>query len=265
MGTAALNWGKNIQWAGRQLMVGLTIPFTIFAGVAIKSFQDVEREIVNLRKVYGDFGTSDAEVERVTDSIRELSREMSVLGFSAKETIGLAADAAAIGFVDEDLLEFTKQASEFASLGMMSQTEALNSLVAVNSAFRTEVDDLAQSVNFLNAVENQTILSMQDMAEAIPITAAAIQGLGGDIKDLAVFMTAMREGGINANESANALKTSLARLITPTRQALETANGFGIALNSIVENNEGDLMGMIQELAGAMESLSDLAKTAVAI
>ena len=62
MGTAALNWGKNIQWAGRQLMVGLTIPFTIFAGVAIKSFQDVEREIVNLRKVYGDFGTSDAEV-----------------------------------------------------------------------------------------------------------------------------------------------------------------------------------------------------------
>ena len=96
------------------------------------------------------------------------------------------------------------------------------------------------------------------MAEAIPITAAAIQGLGGDIKDLAVFMTAMREGGINANESANALKTSLARLITPTRQALETANEFGIALESIVANNEGDLMGMVQSLAGAMESLSDL-------
>ena len=183
---------------------------------------------------------------------------MSVLGFSAKETLAVAADAAAIGYVGNDLLEFTKQASEFASLGMMSQTEALNSLVAVNSAFRTEVDDLSQSVDFLNAVENETILSMQDMAEAIPITAAAIQGLGGDIKDLAVFMTAMREGGINANESANALKTSLARLITPTRQAKETANEFGIALESIVANNEGDLMGMVQSLAGAMESLSDL-------
>ena len=258
MGTAALNWGKNIQWAGRQLMVGLTIPFTIFAGVAIKAFKDVETEIINLKKVYGDFGTSEEEVNRVTAAVKDLAREMSVLGFSAKETLGVAADAAAIGFVGNDLLEFTKQASEFASLGMMSQTEALNSLVAVNSAFRTEVDDLSQSVDFLNAVENETILSMQDMAEAIPITAAAIQGLGGDIKDLAVFMTAMREGGINANESANALKTSLARLITPTRQAKETANEFGIALESIVANNEGDLMGMVQSLAGAMESLSDL-------
>ena len=258
MGTAALNWGKNIQWAGRQLMVGLTIPFTIFAGVAIKAFKDVETEIINLRKVYGDFGTSDEEVDRVTAAVKELSREMSVLGFSAKETLGVAADAAALGFAGDQLLEVTRQASEFASLGMMTQTEALNSLVAVNSAFRVEVDQLGQSVDFLNAVENQTILSMQDMAEAIPITAAAIQGLGGDIKDLAVFMTAMREGGINANESANALKTSLARLITPTRQALETANEFGIALESIVANNEGDLMGMVQSLAGAMESLSDL-------
>ena len=258
MGTAALNWGKNIQWAGRQLMVGLTVPFTIFAGVAIKSFQDVEREIINLKKVYGDFGTSDEEVKGITEAVRELAREMSVLGFTAQETIGLAADAAALGFAGDQLLEVTKQASEFASLGMMTQKEALNSLVTVNSAFRTEVDDLGQSVDFLNAVENQTILSMQDMAEAIPITAAAIQGLGGDIKDLAVFMTAMREGGINANESANALKTSLARLITPTRQALETSNEFGIALESIVANNEGDLMGMVQSLAGAMESLSDL-------
>ena len=93
----------------------------------------------------------------------------------------------------------------------------------LNSAFRTEVDELEQSVDFLNAVENQTILSMQDMAEAIPITAAAIQGLGGDIEDLAVLLTAMREGGINANEAANALKTSLARLITPAKAARDRA------------------------------------------
>ena len=65
MGTAAQNWGKNMQWAGRQLVIGFTVPLTIFAAVAVKAFQDVEKEIVNLRKVYGDFGTSGEEVERV--------------------------------------------------------------------------------------------------------------------------------------------------------------------------------------------------------
>ena len=72
-------------------------------------------------------------------------------------------------------------------------------------------------------------------------------------------MTAMREGGIGANEAANSLKTSLARLITPTRQATETANAFGISIDNIVNSNEGDLMGHgAGVLATAMESLSDL-------
>ena len=178
--------------------------------------------------------------------------------FTAKETIGVAAEAAAIGFVGEELVKVTKDVTEFAALGGMAQTEALNALVSINTAFDISVDKLSESVDFLNAVENQTILSMQDMAEAVPITAAAIQGLGGKIEDLAVFMTAMREGGIGANEAANSLKTSLARLITPTRQATETATAFGVSLDNIVNNNEGDLMGMVQSLGTAMKSLTDL-------
>ena len=258
MGTSVLNWGKNMQWAGRQLMVGFTIPITIFSAFAIKAFRDVEREVVNLRKVYGDFNTTAAETDRVTAQVRELSSELTRLGFTAKETLGLASDAAALGFQGQQLLEVTTKATEMAALGMMTQAESLNTIISLNSAFGVSVDNLSGSLDFLNAVENETVLTMQDMAEAIPITATAVKGLGGDVKDLAVFMVAMREGGINANESANALKTSLARLITPTRQASETAASLGISLESIVAANEGDLMGMIQELAGAMEGLSNL-------
>ena len=102
MGTAAQNWGKNMQWAGRQLVMGFTVPLTIFAALAVKSFQDVEKELVNLRKVYGDFGTSSDEVEKVTEDIVELSKAMTALGFTAKETLGVAAEAAAIGYVGDD-------------------------------------------------------------------------------------------------------------------------------------------------------------------
>jgi hypothetical protein len=40
--TNLLNWGKNTQWAGRQLMVGFTIPLTIFATQAGRSFMQLE-------------------------------------------------------------------------------------------------------------------------------------------------------------------------------------------------------------------------------
>ena len=52
--TNLLNFGKNTQWAGRQLMVGFTLPLTIFGATAIKEFntqiftfgpEEIEREL----------------------------------------------------------------------------------------------------------------------------------------------------------------------------------------------------------------------------
>ena len=260
MGTAALNWGKNMQWAGRQLMVGFTVPLTIFSGIAVKAFMDVERAFVNFERVYGDFTTSRAETERMTDSIRELTIRMTELGFTAQETIELAGKAAATGTQGDALIQQVEQASVLASLGQISQEAALDTIISLSTAFGIQADKLSETVNFLNAVENQTVLALEDVSEAIPLVAPVIQGLGGDVKDLAVMLTAMREGGINANEGANALKTSLARLITPTKQATETAAQFGISLDNIVQNNAGDLMGMIDQLAMSMEGLSELQK-----
>ena len=257
-GTAALNWGKNMQWAGRQLMVGFTVPLTIFATIAVKAFQDIERELVNLQRVYGDFTTSSAETERMTQSIKELSTEMANLGFTAKETIAIAADAAATGAVGQDLIDMTRNATQLAALGMITQEQALDTIISMNSAFGVAADELGGVVDYLNAVENQTVLSLGDMTEAIPLVAPVVKGLGGDVKELAVVMTAMREGGIGANEAANALKTGLARLITPTRQAQETAAKFGINLRQIVAENEGDFLGMIDAMSQGLSDLSDL-------
>ena len=39
--TKLLNWGKNTQWAGRQLMVGFTIPLMLFGAQAIKTFKEI--------------------------------------------------------------------------------------------------------------------------------------------------------------------------------------------------------------------------------
>ena len=40
--TNMLNWGKNTQWAGRQLMVGFTIPLTMAGTAAAKAFMEME-------------------------------------------------------------------------------------------------------------------------------------------------------------------------------------------------------------------------------
>ena len=258
--TAMLNYGKNIQWAGRQMMVGFTVPLTILGGVAAKTFMDLERQTINLQRVYGDFNTSQGEIEEITKQIEDQAIAFTKWGITVSDSIALAADAAATGLVGETFYGTTEQATKLATLGMISQEQALTTMISLNSAFGIQADELERTVDFLNAVENQTVLALSDVTEAIPLVAPVIKGLGGDIEDLAVMLTAMREGGIGANEAANALKTSLARLVTPAKAARDRAEELGINLKAIVEDNEGDLMGMIYELSRAMQGLGDLQK-----
>jgi TP901 family phage tail tape measure protein len=121
-------------------------------------------------------------------------------------------------------------------------------------------DKLADSINFLNAVENQTVVSLDDITTAIPKVAPVIQQLGGDVKDLTFFIAAMKEGGINASEGANALKSGLAALINPTKKASEMLAGFGINATAIVEKNKGDLKSTVVEFATALNNLDPLAR-----
>jgi phage-related protein/archaellum component FlaC len=256
--TSLLNWGKNTQWAGRQLMVGFTIPLTIFAGVAAKTFKDLEAQAINFKKVYGDIFTTEIEVEKNLSAVKELSLELTKYGIAVKDTMELAGIAAQSGMRGADLTAATVQATRLAVLGQMEQAEAMKTVISLQTAFQQSNDELAESVDFLNIIENQTVLSLQDVAGAIPRVAPVIQGLGGDVKDLAVLLVAMREGGVSAAEGANALKNSLGRLINPTTQAQAMAAKFGINLMKIVKDSKGEVMPMLLELSTAMKGLGGL-------
>ena len=258
--TQLINFGKNVQWAGRQLMVGFTVPLTIFGTTAGKIFRDLEKEAVNFRKVYGDIFTTDFEVEKSLQNVKELASEFTKYGVAVKDTLELAAIGAQAGKTGNELLAATTQATRLAVLGDMDKQDAMRTTIALQSAFRLSNESLASSIDFLNMVENSSVLSLQDLAESIPRVAPVIVGLGGNVKEMAVFLAAMREGGVGAAEAANGLKSSLGRLISPTKQAKEMAADFGISLEKVVTENEGNLLGMIITLSKAMEQLTDLQK-----
>lgn len=253
--TSLVNFGKNTQWAGRQLMVGFTVPLTIFGGIAGKIFMDLERQIINFRRVYGDATTPLEETNGMIVQIQELAKEFTKYGIAVKDTVGLASEAAAAGAQGEDLIAATAQATRLSTLGMIDQQQALTATIALQSAFKLNTEELANAVNFLNAVENQTVVSLADITEAIPKVAPIIQGLGGDVQDLAVFMAALREGGVSAGEGANALKSGLASLINPTKNAREQLEKVGINIDAILQTNKGDIQGTVRAFGDALMEL----------
>ena len=260
--TALINWGKNTQWAGRQLTVGLTVPIAGFGAAAAKAFREADQELTRLSKVYGDIGGATAdELTKVRRDIIATSKELSsALGVNYKETISLAADIAATGKQGNELMGSLRETTRLAVLGEVDRAEAMKATLAIQTAFKQNTDELADSINFLNAVENQTSTTLNDLVEAIPKAGPVIKGLGGSVQDLALYLTAMREGGISASEGANALKSGLASLINPTNVAVAKFSDFGIDLLGMVQRNAGNTTAMILEMQSALDKLDPLQK-----
>jgi len=260
--TSLINWGKNTQWAGRQLTVGLTVPIAAFGAAAAKAFREADQELTRLTKVYGDVsGTTAKELGVVRSEITKTSKELATtMGVNFKETISLAADIAATGKQGNELLGSLKETTRLAVLGEVDRQEAMKATLAIQSAFKQNTEQLSESINFLNAVENQTSTTLNDLVEAIPKAGPVIKGLGGSVQDLALYLTAMREGGINASEGANALKSALASLINPTDKAVEKFEGFGIDILGIVNNNAGNVTNTLFALQAALDKLDPLSK-----
>jgi TP901 family phage tail tape measure protein len=258
--TNLLNFGKNTQWAGRQLMVGFTLPLATLGTVATRTFMEMEAQTIKFRKVYGDLFTPTEETTQALDNITALGQMFTQYGIAVSQTVGLAAEAAAAGFSGVDLQRQTTEATRLSILGQVDAQKALETTISLQNAFRMSSDQLASSIDFLNAVENQTVVSLDDITTAIPKVAPVIEQLGGDVKDLAFFMAAMKEGGINASEGANALKSGLAALINPTEKASAMLAGYGINIKKIIEGNQGDLKTTVVEFAQALDTLDPLTR-----
>jgi len=256
--TNLLNFGKNTQWAGRQLMVGFTIPLAYFGTAASKTFMDLEAQAIKFKRVYGDIFTTADETNKALKEIQLLAEGFTKYGVAVTETMEMAAKAAAMGKTGADLTAQVAQATRLAVLGGVEQEQALETTISVTNAFGIAAEDLASKINFLNAVENQTVVSIEDLTVAIPKAGPVIKQLGGSVEDLAFFLTAMKEGGINASEGANALKSGLASLINPSKKASEMLAGFGVNIKAIVEGNQGNIRETVVDFAQALDTLDPL-------
>ena len=257
-----INWGKNTQWAGRQLTVGLTVPLTMFGAAAGKAFREADQELVRLTKVYGGLAaTSATDLKAIREEVIQTAKSLSqTMGASFKDTIALGADIAATGKMGNELLGSIEETTRLSILGEVDRQDAMKATLSIQTAFKQNTEQLTESINFLNAVENQTSTTLNDLVEAIPKAGPVIQQLGGSIEDLALYMTAMREGGINASEGANALKSGLASLINPTKQTVGIMSDFGIDVMGMVAKNTGNTTGMLMDLQAALNKLDPLSK-----
>ncbi len=256
-----INFGKNTQWAGRQLTVGLAMPAILFGSQAVNAFKAVNTELTRLQRLYG-LGLkppSQAAINQISGQVLNLGKNIaSSMGIAQSDTVKVAANFAAMGKEGQALLDVTTQTQRLSKLGALDATQATNTIVSLQNVYKVSTADLGNAVNFLSSMQKQTTMSLQDMTDAIPRVGPIMAQLGGNYKDTAVMLLAMREAGIPAAQSANALKSAIASIIAPTSAANKEFASFGINLNTI--KSAGTPVQMVEALQSSLAKIAPLAR-----
>ena len=204
-----VKWGKNTQWAGRQMTAGLSMPLLAAAAGTGALAYEIDKGLTQIVKVYGDaetaLTTSDAAIKASSmETVRNLA---AAYGQSAKDTLEITAQLAATGRVGAELQEDTKQVSRARLLGELDLQEAMKATTTLQSVYNMSSKELADTFNYMNSMENQTVLTMQDFVVGIPKVTGVIKELGGNVQTTGTLLAAMKIAGIDAAEGANAIKS----------------------------------------------------------
>jgi TP901 family phage tail tape measure protein len=231
------NTAKNMQWTGRQMMVGLTLPIAMAAGLAIKQWQSVNKQIVRVAKVADNFNRNWADpgaINATASAQDNLLRSARALGheYAAVDEIVLAAmgDFAAMGYsTKKTLTDITDLTLKTSMLGEVDISDATLAVRTVMAVYGESVKGASDTLAVFNQIENDTALSAKELIAAWPEVAQSAKQFGMTAEDSAAMLAAMYHQGIPATEGAHALKFALTSLVKPTKATVDQIESFAQA------------------------------------
>lgn len=274
-----VKWGKNTQWAGRQLMAGLSMPIAAAAAATGVLAYQVDKGLTQVVKVYGDAATaaktSDAEIKQATmNTARQMA---SAYGQSAQDSIEITSQLASAGQTGMELQQATAAVTRARTLGELNLQDAMKATISLQSVYNMNSKQLGETFDFMNSMENQTNLTMQDFVVGIPKVSGVIKEFGGTVQDAGVLLAGMKAAGIDAAEGANAIKSISFKIISPNQgskdlfqqltgasfeQTMEGADGVVQRLqalgNAIKDLPEEQRVGLIQKMFGLYQGSKTL-------
>ena len=158
--TQTVNWGKNTQWAGRQLMAGITYPLVMAGGLMAKTAYDVDKALTQIVKVYGSSGDAVQHTgEQIKAAAMDTARSMTQYGQSINDTLEIQSQLASTGVTGHELQQQTAAVTRARVLGELDIQDAMKATITMQEVYGFKAEELAEKFNFINQMENETSLT----------------------------------------------------------------------------------------------------------
>ena len=249
---------KQIGEFGKSMTI-LTAPITAFGAKGTQSFLEVDKTMQLANKTMGNT----AEQAGMLQSAMEQAASNSTFGMqdAAKASLnfaraGLNAEQAAAALAPAMNLA----AGEGGNLDTVSA-----GLTATINGFGDSFENAGHYSDVFAAACNNSALDVDGLASSMNVAAPVFSAAGKSVEDAALYMGVMANAGYDASTAANSLKTGMARLAKPAKEASDAMNTYLGGWSAF--NSDGTMKSSIQiqkELHDGFSKLSEQEQMAAA-
>jgi len=141
-----------------------------------------------------------------------------------------------------------------ATMSDFASTSAL--VVRVIKAMRMEMDGVEHVTNVLTFAVNNSVSTIQTLADSLKFAMPVANQLGMTIEDLTAGMMILQNAGLEAGIAGRSLQRALQKLVNPSSKATAIMSKYGMEI--LDANGEiKDMVSLVQELEGIYDSSSD--------
>lgn len=249
--------GGTVSDIGKDLTTKVTLPLAAAGTVAVKKYADVDKTMKLVESTMG-------KVKFAAGDLNQAMRDAAANStFGMNDAAQAALNFARAGLNAQQAAATLAPAMNLAAAQAGDLDTVSNNLVGTIMAFGDSFDNAEKYADvFANACNNSK-LEINSLTEAMGVAAPVFHAAGYEVKDAALYMGVMANANIDASTAANALKTGMARLISPTQQAADWMQ----KLNVNVTNADGSMKDSVtiqKELHDAFAGLSESEQLAAA-
>lgn len=249
--------GQAMQNAGRTMTMYVTAPIVAGAASGVKAFAEVDKTMTLANKTMGN---SKDQAKLLSNAMKDAAMN-STFGMNDAATASLnfaRAGLSAAEAADTLAPAMNLAAGEGGDLDTVSQ-----GLVATINGFGDSFSNATKYADVFAAACNNSALDVNTLSASMSIAAPVFKAAGYSVNDAALYMGVMANAGIDANIAATALKTGMARLSKPTKEAATYMDKLGISMFD--QNGKAkDTVTLQKELHDAFGKLSEQEQLAAA-
>lgn len=235
-----------------KLLTGVASAVTAFSTGVGTSFT-AQMSTVQSLLGYTDYSQEQLEI---MDRLEEKAKQVgATTQFTATEAGKALEYMAMAGWNDTEMLDGMD--------GIVNLTIASGEELATTSdivtdaltAFGLQAEDSSHFADVLAATVTNSNTNVSMLGEAFKYVGPMANSLGYSIEDVSLALGLMANAGVKGEQAGNALKTSLARLASPTKQAQEVIDRLGISLM----DEDGNTLGfadMLEQLRDKLKGVS---------